>query len=401
MARHGALRSSEIDREIDCYIDNDGFILSESDDEIGSNHVEEEWRIDGDEEFSDDNKMQADSLCLGCRAPASDMKEHPLLLGSLCTFCVMTASQSSRIWAEQQVSVPLQDGQKPALRVLSLFDGISSALVVLKKLHIEVEVYLASEIDEHAIIVSKRNHGDDVTNIGSVEGIIRQTIEQYQPIHLIIGGSPCNELSKVNHKRKGIFDMDGTGPLFFEFSRIKNLVECVQKTQAFFLYENVSTMATLHKDTISRYVEIEPICVDSQNVSAMKRARLFWGNIPGMAQVPQRLERASCSTSLQDHLTPNLEREACVDKVRTVTTNRNSLTKSDGTSQVTMKGQDSTLTVNEIEKMFGFPEHYTDVMNFNANIRQKLLGKAWSVEVVSALLEPLTQYFRVSEVVEE
>ncbi|KAG8325438.1 hypothetical protein J6590_067461 [Homalodisca vitripennis] len=60
----------------------------------------------------------------------------------------------------------------------------------------------------------------------------------------------------------------------------------------------------------------------------MKRARLFWGNIPGMAQVPQRLERASCSTSLQDHLTPNLEREACVDKVRTVTTNRNSLTKS-------------------------------------------------------------------------
>ncbi|KAG8325439.1 hypothetical protein J6590_067462 [Homalodisca vitripennis] len=60
-----------------------------------------------------------------------------------------------------------------------------------------------------------------------------------------------------------------------------------------------------------------------------------------------------------------------------------------------MKGQDSTLTVNEIEKMFGFPEHYTDVMNFNANIRQKLLGKAWSVEVVSALLEPLTQYFRI------
>ncbi|KAG8305816.1 hypothetical protein J6590_060830 [Homalodisca vitripennis] len=49
MAQHVALRSSEIDR----YIDNDGFILSESDGEIGSNHVEEEWRIDGDEEFSD------------------------------------------------------------------------------------------------------------------------------------------------------------------------------------------------------------------------------------------------------------------------------------------------------------------------------------------------------------
>ncbi|KAG8268427.1 hypothetical protein J6590_025739 [Homalodisca vitripennis] len=41
---------------------------------------------------------------------------------------------------------------------------------------------------------------------------------------------------------------------------------------------------------------------------------------------------------LQDHLTPNLEREACVEKARTVTTNRNSLTKSDGSSQITMKG---------------------------------------------------------------
>ncbi|KAG8314150.1 hypothetical protein J6590_098854 [Homalodisca vitripennis] len=79
---------------------------------------------------------------------------------------------------------------------------------------------------------------------------------------------------------------------------------------------------------------------------------------------------------LQDHFTPNLERETCVEKARTVTTNKNSLTKNDGSSQVTMKGQDSTLTVNEIEKMFGFPEHYTDVMNFNASIRQKLLGKA-------------------------
>ncbi|KAG8287979.1 hypothetical protein J6590_025317 [Homalodisca vitripennis] len=72
MARHGALRSSEIDR----YIDNDGFILSESDVEIGSNHVEEEWRIDGDEEFSDGESDNALSDI--------DFEEMDLGLNNLC-----------------------------------------------------------------------------------------------------------------------------------------------------------------------------------------------------------------------------------------------------------------------------------------------------------------------------
>lgn len=42
-----------------------------------------------------------------------------------------------------------------------------------------------------------------------------------------------------------------------------------------------------------------------------------------------------------------------------------------------------------MEKLFGLPEHYTDVQNISTTIRQKLLGKSWSVQVICELLTPL------------
>ncbi|KAG8304346.1 hypothetical protein J6590_096175 [Homalodisca vitripennis] len=138
--------------------------------------------------------------------------------------------------------------------------------------------------------------------------------------------------------------------------------------------------STLTVNEIEKMFGFPEHYTDVMNFNASIRQKLLgkaWSSAGTTNSTLQDAVKAG-KDKLQDHLTPNLERETCVQKARTVTTNRNSLTKSDGSSQVTMKGQDSTLTVNEIEKMFGFPEHYTDVMNFNASIRQKLLGKAWS-----------------------
>lgn len=42
-----------------------------------------------------------------------------------------------------------------------------------------------------------------------------------------------------------------------------------------------------------------------------------------------------------------------------------------------------------VVRLFGFPDHYTDVANLGRSGRQKLLGKAWSVPVVRHLLSPL------------
>lgn len=65
----------------------------------------------------------------------------------------------------------------------------------------------------------------------------------------------------------------------------------------------------------------------------------------------------------------------------------------DGSSQVIMDGQETSLTVTELEKLFGLPEHYTDVLDLSPRQRQSLLGKSWSVPVIQNILEPLKEFF--------
>jgi hypothetical protein len=50
------------------------------------------------------------------------------------------------------------------------------------------------------------------------------------------------------------------------------------------------------------------------------------------------------------------------------------------------------LWLQEIEKVFGFPQHYTDVGNISRTDRQKLLGHAWSVPVIAHIFTPLKEY---------
>jgi site-specific DNA-cytosine methylase len=41
--------------------------------------------------------------------------------------------------------------------------------------------------------------------MGVVEGLTRQHLQKLGNIDLLIGGSPCNELSLVNPARKGLY----------------------------------------------------------------------------------------------------------------------------------------------------------------------------------------------------
>ena len=75
--------------------------------------------------------------------------------------------------------------------VLSLFDGISGAKIALKKANVKYENYYASEIDKYAIAVSRYNHAD-IIHIGNVRDIDTKELKN---IDLVIGGSPCQNLS--------------------------------------------------------------------------------------------------------------------------------------------------------------------------------------------------------------
>jgi len=73
------------------------------------------------------------------------------------------------------------------INVLSLFDGMSAGRIALERAGIPVNKYYASEIDKHAIKVSKANWSD-VAQIGDVTEV---KTEELQSIDLLIGGSPC------------------------------------------------------------------------------------------------------------------------------------------------------------------------------------------------------------------
>ncbi|KAI5617036.1 dystrobrevin beta isoform 1, partial [Silurus asotus] len=136
--------------------------------------------------------------------------------------------------------------------------------------------------------------------------------------------------------------------------------------------------------------QCNPVMIDAKEVSAAHRARYFWGNLPGMnrpltAMVNDKLD-------LQDCLEHG--RTAKFDKLRTITTRSNSIKQGkDQHFPVFMNNKEDILWCTEMERVFGFPVHYTDVSNMSRLARQRLLGRSWSVPVIRHLFAPLKEYF--------
>ncbi|XP_061486762.1 DNA (cytosine-5)-methyltransferase 3B [Rhineura floridana] len=276
------------------------------------------------------------------------------------------------------------------VRVLSLFDGIATGYLVLRDLGIQVEKYVASEICEDSISVGTVRHEGNIKYVHDVRNITKKNIDEWGPFDLVIGGSPCNDLSIVNPARKGLYE--GTGRLFFEFYHLLNYTrpKAGEERPFFWLFENVVAMRVNDKRDISRFLECNPVMMDAVKVSPAHRARYFWGNLPGMNR-PLIASKAD-KVELQDCL--EYGRTAKLKKVQTITTKSNSIKQ--GKAQalpVRMNGKDDNLWSSELERIFGFPLHYTDLSNMGRGARQKLLGRSWSVPVIRHLFAPLKDYF--------
>ena len=164
------------------------------------------------------------------------------------------------------------------MRVLSLFDGISCGQVALERAGIPVEVYYASEIDKYAIQITQKNYPDTI-QLGDINNI--DFTEFIGKVDLLIGGSPCQDLSISKNNRQGL--QGSRSGLFYKY------VEALETIKPkYFLLENVASMKKEDKDTITSILGVEPILINSALVSAQQRKRLYWTNIPNITQPPDK-----------------------------------------------------------------------------------------------------------------
>lgn len=156
------------------------------------------------------------------------------------------------------------------LNVLSLFDGMSCGRIALERAGIKVDNYFASEIDKHAIKVSKHNY-PDIIQLGDVTKI---DVSELPKIDLLIGGSPCQGFSLAG---KQLNFEDHRSALFFEYLRVLKAIK-VQNPDVKFLLENVK-MKREHVDVISELLGVQGRFLNSSLFSAQNRPRWYWTNI--------------------------------------------------------------------------------------------------------------------------
>lgn len=179
------------------------------------------------------------------------------------------------------------------MNVLSLFDGMSCGQIALDRAGVKINKYYASEIDKHAIKVTQHNYPNTI-QLGSVVDI---DVSQLEPIDLLIGGSPCQNLS-FSGKRNGMtttcneeiytlerylelkqegFEFEGESYLFWEYMRILTDIR-KYNPNVLFLLENVE-MGNKWERVLSEAIGIFGVHINSALVSAQNRKRIYWTNI--------------------------------------------------------------------------------------------------------------------------
>lgn len=309
---------------------------------------------------------------------------------------------------------------KNGLNVLSVFDGMSCGRIALERAGIPIKNYFASEVDKYAIQVSKNNY-PDTCHIGDIQNV--STLENHlyiddgdgyetHKIDLLIGGSPCQGFSFAGKQLN--FD-DPRSKLFFEFVRL--LKELKPK---YFLLENVR-MKKEYQDIITDYLGVEPIKINSSLVSAQNRVRLYWTNIPNVAQPDDRgivlkdiIESGAVDRDKSHCLDANYfkggnlksyfekhRRQLVFNEPKIVQIphgyNKGGLKENKSPSMTTSSWQHNNhltyddgltyrkLTPIECERLQTVPDNYTDSVSNTQ--RYKMLGNGWTVDVISHIFK--------------
>lgn len=287
--------------------------------------------------------------------------------------------------------------------VLSLFDGISCGQLALKRANINVDKYYASEIDKYAIDITQK-HFPNTIQIGDVKNI--DTTFFNESIDLLIGGSPCQNLS-IAGDRKGLEGSESK--LFYEYLRL--LKDLKPK---YFLLENNSSMSLDNKNKISDLMGVQPIEINSAFFSGQQRKRLYWTNINFDKSfedknicVEQILDYSFTDVDLSNEVifTNNYDEYSLKPvrigyigkggqaervysiKAKSVTLTANGGGRGSKTGLYLINHIVRKLSPLECERLQTLPDNYTNGLSNTQ--RYKCIGNGWTVDVIAHIFKGL------------
>lgn len=251
------------------------------------------------------------------------------------------------------------------MNIFSAFDGISAGQLALQRAGINVSKYFASEIDKWAIKVTMKNFPDTV-QLGDIRYV---TGEMVGNIDLLIGGSPCQDLSGL---KNGEGLKGSKSSLFFEYLRV--LEELKPK---YFLLENVVPRKREWKEEIDNLIGIKGVLINSDLFVQQNRPRIYWTNIP----IPNLPERPNwVGNYYQFRRTYYRENKNGVCPCLTANMGT-------GGHNVPLKSMDKKdrLSTNEVDALQGFPLDYTKGVSNSQ--RYKLLGNSFTIDVLAHIFK--------------
>lgn len=286
------------------------------------------------------------------------------------------------------------------MNVLSLFDGISAGQVALNRANIKYENYFASEIDEKAILITQKNFPKTI-QVGDIEKLKTKKLPK---IDLLIGGSPCQSFSSLGDGS----GFDGKSKLFWQYIRILKELKKRNKNLKFLL-ENVN-MKEKWANIITNELEIEPILINSNLVSAQNRPRLYWSNINfieygffnqkktyfdikrkkiNFSEVLEEIEFREIPKGFFNKWGSKMRIEKGLNWIENEKSN--CLTTKNCHSNQYLLNSDKTkirlLTPIEFERLQTFEDNYT--FGINNSERFKELGNSWTVDVITEIFKYL------------
>lgn len=277
------------------------------------------------------------------------------------------------------------------MKVLSLFDGISCGMLALKRTNINVDEYVAYEIDESAIKISETNfpsiiHKGNVYDAKYYEG-------EYD---LLIGGSPCTYWSIARGKDRETTSSGLGFDLFMQYYRALKEVK-----PRYFLYENNYSMSTNIRNEITKYLGVEPIMIDSAKVSGQSIRRLYWTNISGVTQpIDKNIIFKDVLTTINWKPVSNWVytywgNKQKIEKLKTINALKSpTLTTSATHSLEYITNEERThyfvIDRHDREALQTMPRGYCDCVSTTA--ANRAIGNGWTIDVISHILSFIKEY---------